>query len=549
MSEDLHPIDDLFRSGLQGKEDVPAPKVWDAIKQELDKKDRKPIGGFFHMSGRAAAIALIILGSAALFAGGYYLRGVQLSNEQKKASGSKESPEGKGQSMKSGVSSATPGSLGQQGEQAGSASAQPGSTAPVSVIPDQGPASVDRGLTATAGGAAKEDGEGKQEAGQNKAIHDPSIKGSAAGKTDRHWRNQEPVRENKSTGKGDQKAPAKPTIDAQHTEGSLDKDPAGLSAPATTAPKHSDEHRLSESEVTEPHHDPALVEVPEHEHTLPAAARYIPAGSGAMVLSSGRAEPTAAPVNPTQIPVANKRATGLQLPRISITPMVAYQHHSMKLVDDGSWRGKEMHEDMARTEHMPSKISGGILADLRIGKRMTLQSGLSLMQMEVYIEPKKIKAEKDIDGKVKYRLDCSAGTYFINPKQGNYLRPGDTISTKEATNSLRYLTIPLALKYYFGNNKFQVFTTAGAGLNILTNQQLNAMVNHQYQYYGGRTTNLKNSFFSGMVGAGINYYVGKRIGIYMSPQYNFALGSLNEGLPVKAMPRTFSVQTGVVIKL
>lgn len=268
-----------------------------------------------------------------------------------------------------------------------------------------------------------------------------------------------------------------------------------------------------------------------------------------MAVATGKAEHTATPASATQIPVANKRATGLQLPRITITPMVAYQNHSMKLVDDGSWKGKEMHRDMASTEHMPSKFSGGILADLRIGKRMTLQSGLSLLQMEVYIDPKKIKAEKDIDGKVKYRLDCSAGTYFINPKTGNYLRPGDTISTKEATNSLRYLTIPIALKYYFGNNKFQVFATAGAGLNILTNQELNAMVNHQYQYYGGRTTNLKNSFFNGMVGAGLNYYVGKRIGIYMSPQYNFALGSMNEGLPVKAMPRTFSVQTGVVIKL
>jgi hypothetical protein len=208
-----------------------------------------------------------------------------------------------------------------------------------------------------------------------------------------------------------------------------------------------------------------------------------------------------------------------------------------------------MRKDMERTEQLPSKVSLGILADFRIAKNLSLQSGLGLMQLDVTIQPKQIKAEKDIDGKVKYRLDCSAGTYFINPKQGNYPRPGDTITTQMATNSLKYLNIPLNVKYHFGNNKLQFFATAGTGINILTSQNLDAMVKQQYQYYGGRTTNLKSSYFNGMIGGGATYFVGKRVGIYVSPQYNFALTSMNEGLPVKSLPRTFNLQTGVTIKL
>ena len=171
------------------------------------------------------------------------------------------------------------------------------------------------------------------------------------------------------------------------------------------------------------------------------------------------------------------------------------------------------------------------------------------MQLDVTIQPKQIKAEKDIDGKVKYRLDCSAGTYFINPKQGNYPRPGDTVTTQLATNSLKYLNIPLNVKYHFGNHKLQFFVIAGSGINVLTEQNLNAMVKHQYQYYGGRTTNLKSSYFNGMIGGGATYFIGKRVGIYVSPQYNFALSSMNEGLPAKSLPRTFNVQMGVTIKL
>ena len=38
MNEDLHQIDDLFKSGFEGKEETPSPTVWENIEKELDKK-------------------------------------------------------------------------------------------------------------------------------------------------------------------------------------------------------------------------------------------------------------------------------------------------------------------------------------------------------------------------------------------------------------------------------------------------------------------------------------------------------------------------------
>lgn len=46
MSEDLHPMDDLFRTGLNDREESPTPAVWDAIEKELDKKTENPQGAF-----------------------------------------------------------------------------------------------------------------------------------------------------------------------------------------------------------------------------------------------------------------------------------------------------------------------------------------------------------------------------------------------------------------------------------------------------------------------------------------------------------------------
>jgi hypothetical protein len=493
MSEDLHPIDDLFRSGLNGKEETPTPAVWEAIEKELDKKDRKPIAGFFRMSGRAAAVALIIITGAALFAAGYFIRDAQ---EEKKGIGQGAFGIEGGKGNEALGTEA----LGREGE----------SLKPADRTKIKSPAS-----------SSINDDEAP------KPTFDPF--GSSSTKSIPEKNSVKKVtKQVKATNRNNTGA-ASETL-----QSSL------ISEPVNT--ESQEQHIKWEMVMALP---------PVEEHVLPESSTKIPTSDAVISVAKNNKFPNAVDqqTTPTKIPVTNKKAAGLQVPKFSLTPYVAFQNHSVKLKDDGSNWGKNMREDMKRTEQLPSQVSVGILADFRIAKNLSLQSGLGLMQLDVTIQPKQIKAEKDIDGKVKYRLDCSAGTYFINPKQGNYPRPGDTITTQMATNSLKYLNIPLNVKYHFGSNKLQFFATAGTGINILTSQNLDAMVKHQYQYYGGRTTNLKSSYFNGMIGGGATYFVGKRIGIYVSPQYNFALTSMNEGLPVKSLPRTFNMQTGITIKL
>lgn len=520
MSEDLHPMDDLFRTGLNDREESPTPAVWDAIEKELDKKDRKPAGGFFRLSGRAAVIALVLLGSVGLFAAGYYLRGMQVAREQKKNSPATEIParSSAGQESQQALQNADFSKNEQTGipQNNGTGHSQKNEAD-----------SVDNDIT-----------DALIPEPESRNIQQPSaIDVPKSAKPKEAYQVKE---DKKFSGQNN------PTVHKSVSERQASYQPSAARdkgrATSAQVPVALEEEAAAVKEM-------ALPESPVASHMLIIPAQKIPATVKPLQPPGMAQTGTVAEKNAQQIPVANKKATGLLVPKFSLTPYAAYQSHSVKLDDDGSSWGYNMREDMERTEQLPAKISGGILADMRIGKQFSLQTGLGLMQLDVNIQPKRIKAEKDIDGKVKYRLDCSAGTYFINPKQGNYPRPGDTISTQMATNALKYLTIPLAVKYHFGTNKLQFFATAGTGINLLTSQNLNAMVNHQYQYYGGRTTNLKSSYFNGMIGAGATYFINKRIGIYVSPQYNFALTSMNEGLPVKSMPRTFNVQAGITIKL
>ncbi|TAH01610.1 MAG: PorT family protein, partial [Sphingobacteriales bacterium] len=474
--------------------ETPTPAVWEAIEKELDKKDRKPIAGFFRMSGRAAAVALIIITGAALFAAGYFIRDAQ---EEKKGigQGAFGIEEGKGNGQKA----------------------------------------LGEGALGNEGGSLKTTDETEIKSPASSSINDNAAPKSATEAVGSSSTNSIP--EKTSVEKVTKQV--KPTNRNTKSASSETLQSSSISEPVNT-----------ESQEQYIKWEMAMALPPVEEHVLPESSTKIPTSDAVISVSKNNKFPKAVDqqTTPTKIPVINKNEAGLQVPKFSLTPYVAFQNHSVKLKDDGSNWGKNMREDMERTEQLPSQVSVGILADFRITKNLSLQSGLGLMQLDVTIQPKQIKAEKDIDGKVKYRLDCSAGTYFINPKQGNYPRPGDTVTTQMATNSLKYLNIPLNVKYHFGSNKLQFFATAGTGINILTSQNLDAMVKHQYQYYGGRTTNLKSSYLNGMIGGGATYFVGKRIGIYVSPQYNFALTSMNEGLPVKSLPRTFNMQTGVTVK-
>lgn len=494
MSEDLHPIDDLFKSGLNGKEETPTPAVWEAIERELDKKDRKPIGGFFRLSGRAAAVALIIISGAALFAGGYFIRGAQ-EERRGRGQGALGIEESKGTRQRALGTEKEPVEISEDGEKQQPGSASPRKTEPVKSTPDQLNSS---GISPTGEKIVVETNKKQRPKTNTKA-------------------------KTSSSGASSETLPS-----------------SSISEPVN--PETQEQHITWEMATALPRVE---------EHMLPESSTKIPMNDAVIAVGKNNKFPKAAEqqTKPTKIPVANRKAAELQVPKFALTPYIAFQNHSEKLKDNGSNWGTNMRKDMETTEQLPSQISIGLLADFRIAKNISIQSGLGLMQLDVTIQPKQIKAEKDIDGIVKYRLDCSAGTYFINPKQGNYLRPGDTITTHIATNSLKYLNIPLNVKYHFGSNKLQFFATAGTGINILTGQNLDVTVKNQYQYYGGRTTNLKSSYFNGMIGGGATYFIGKRVGIYVSPQYNFALTSMNEGLPVKSLPRTFNMQTGITIKL
>ncbi|HLO79973.1 MAG TPA: outer membrane beta-barrel protein [Chitinophagaceae bacterium] len=537
MNGDLQHIDDLFKSGLEGKEDSPSAAVWENIEKELDKKDSRPKFFLWWNSRKIAAAVLIFLGSAGLFAGGYYLRGVKMDNKE-----TNNKPAEKSTQTSKHTEPVSPGTVADELTNSGANSSQKATS-----DQEKGAAVIELENLARrdAENAISEEAKSKPGSVNDKATEPLNTKEDAD--------NSKPIPASSGISSGTKTSnknlksgkPAFSTASKTSVAGANNKkdivpsDIKNTTAAATQADQITTGHTIITRswEPEDLNGMPASRELPASEKTIHPSK------------SSGLVSNTPSSAIPSAIPVLNKRTASVDLPRFALTPVIAGQFGSNRIKADNSYpNAGKVKSEIDRTESQPSRIAGGLLADLRIAKNMTIQSGLVFTSRQIEIEPKYIKAERNADGKVRYKFDCSAGTYYL--KKSTYARPGDSALTKFSTNELNYINIPLSLTYHFGGKKIHLFATAGAGLNILTNQYLETGL-HNYNYDEDQSiaTNLKSNYFNGMIGAGIDWRAFKKVSFIFSPQYQFGLTPMNENMPVKAYPRTFNMQMGMQIRL
>jgi hypothetical protein len=547
MSEDLHQIDDLFKSGIEGKEETPSPAVWENIEKELDKKDSRPKFFYWWNARRIAAAVIILATSAGLFAGGYYL-GIKKENKQEPSREKRTSPP-----VSKSASVDNQGVADQPVANENQSGAKPGAEG-ANTLESMSEGSSDAARAETINSEEKD----------RTTLLGNKTKGTAGGVSTKS------TTFNRAGSKAEPGQVAadiqKNTTAAQQVVSKPSKS-RGVTNNVNRPPVSSDRNRpvaaseKSSAELTARSADPVqnisaartweaeTITAGSLSDALPETQKQIPVNKAAPVTAfpAPATQTTESSANKS-IPVLNKRSSSVDLPRFSFTPVAGLQFGSNKIVATDDPHANHVKTDIDRTESQPLSISGGLLADLKIARNMTIQSGIVFTSRTIEIEPKYVKAERNPDGKVRYKFDCSAGTYYI--KKSTYARPGDSALTIFSTNELNYINIPLALTYHVGGRKFSFFATAGAGLNLLTDQYLETgLSNYNYDEKESIATNLKSRYFNGMIGAGLTYRPFKKISFLFSPQYQFAVTPMNENMPVKAYPRIFNMQLGMQIRL
>jgi hypothetical protein len=237
--------------------------------------------------------------------------------------------------------------------------------------------------------------------------------------------------------------------------------------------------------------------------------------------------------------------------RLYIIPTYSINMTSMEVEANESFGpriGRE-HIEFKETEKTRTTASPGIIAGFELSPRISIQTGISALRNDITISPKQIRAVRDRDGSIRYRLDCSAGSYYIDPKAGSNPSIGDSVKIASSNISMRYASIPVAILVNIGGDRVKLFATAGGEYNILTGKEtstsLSAASSDKVQQV--RSEGTRKSYMNGSLGAGVEVRAGKRLSFMLTPQYRFPLSNINEESPVRTSQKTFSITSGLRI--
>lgn len=581
MTEDLHnDIDDLFRSGLEGKEDKPSPEVWAAIAKNLPATPPPPpaptgsaaTGGLSSaaaLKGLAGAVIIGMVGAAIYFFG---FRGNQDSSNipsQTKPSNIQEKS----------TNALTNNNIRQLNSDAKTEFVdQPFKTSdqqhssnesvtvnPATTDPKEEKTGVDRkNISPTSlgkpGGVAEDRRENNTEA---ISVRNPiSVTSPTADQTsDRkaetiteknrnipdkksglvQMNNKMPQNRGSSSDQKNAAAEVNRTMMAQSAKapsqtGNPSDLRSGLSIPVALPDKNIAGLQFQTGMLSgsNKQHPTWRASLPHHASL---SDKFKPAPTSSK-----------APEGPSK-----QNGSGLKrnvwTSRVYIIPTYSINMTRLEVEENESFgpRGGRAHIEFKETEKTRTTASPGIITGFAFTPRISLQTGISALRNDIEISPKQIKAVRDRDGRIRYRLDCSAGSYFIDPKAGSSPSVGDSLKIASSNISMRYVSIPLAMRVNIIGDRVKLFATAGGDFNMLTDKQTSTSLSASSTEKVGqvRSEGTRKSYLNGSLGAGVEVKAGKRLSIILTPQYRFPLSNINEEGPVRTTQKTFSITSGI----
>jgi hypothetical protein len=244
---------------------------------------------------------------------------------------------------------------------------------------------------------------------------------------------------------------------------------------------------------------------------------------------------------------SNKKVYG-----ISIMPFFSPDFAWYYLQDDEVGNQPDNANQLEKEEKHQFSSTYGILVDKPLNSHWGIQSGITISNTNITLEPKNIYAQPDNTGAVKYRINTSSGYGFVLPPFSQNPVIGDSLYMYTSVHSLQYIGIPLEARYSMKKGKFRIDVNAGISANILS--KANIKVNLENGLNEATETinklqGIRQLYFSGLTSAGIDYQLTKKLSLSLMPTYRFALNSIDKNSTVKSYPKSFGSWIGLKIDL
>jgi Outer membrane protein beta-barrel domain len=230
-----------------------------------------------------------------------------------------------------------------------------------------------------------------------------------------------------------------------------------------------------------------------------------------------------------------------------INPFVSYDQAGYKLDSDDPLAASNIKH---REVHEPS-FSGGLLVTRQFSNRWGLQSGLVYTSTQIGVDPQKMYALQLPGGDVAYKFITSSGYAYIKLGTGQPPVVGDSITTSDAKHLLKHITVPLAIKYTVGKNKFTISPSAGIEANFISSAKVEVgvdLASNREIVSVNKLNGIKPFYWSAVAGMEASYQINKKIAVNVQPVFRYALSPITKDNVVETFPRSFGIRAGVTIK-
>lgn len=193
-------------------------------------------------------------------------------------------------------------------------------------------------------------------------------------------------------------------------------------------------------------------------------------------------------------------------------------------------------------------FSLGVLFTRQLKKHLGLQTGLIYSQTDIGISPQKLFALQDPGGDISFKYITSSGYAYIKPGLGTPLAIGDSIITTEGKHSLKTISVPLVIKYSVQKNKTTFTPGAGIEANFLTSAKVETEFKSPTNpeiIFINKLQGAKPFYVSVVADAEMRYKLNNKLSVSIRPAIRLAISPITENNVVETFPRSAGVGVGL----
>jgi len=190
--------------------------------------------------------------------------------------------------------------------------------------------------------------------------------------------------------------------------------------------------------------------------------------------------------------------------------------------------------------------ASGLLIRYNLTGHWSISTGGVYSTIAYSINVPAIHARTDANNDVHYYYPTSCGVIEMPDNYGGIpVHQGDSMLNAGCTQVIKFINVPVLIRYEMKKNRFTLFGEGGASANFVLQEQAKVTVANSETTVTNNIYGLQNMNYGFLVGAGAEYNIFSGIGVFVEPVFKGSLNSLTKNTVVNCYPYSFGANAGV----